>query len=163
MRDRAHTLLLRIFGRLPDSGRAVVIQILFPRFTAAAAVVLIAPDDRVLLVQQRYRDGWGLPGGFLHRREEPAAAARREVREEIGVDIGEPTGLPAAVRTPDRRHFSLVFRHEVDEPIVTRARPTSVEIVECAWFALDALPVLIDDIDQLLAAAGLEIPSGAVD
>ncbi|SCF49246.1 Protein-L-isoaspartate O-methyltransferase [Streptomyces sp. LcepLS] len=41
---------------------------------------------RVLLVEPTYKDGWDLPGGMLED-EEPAHAAVREVREELGIDV----------------------------------------------------------------------------
>jgi ADP-ribose pyrophosphatase YjhB (NUDIX family) len=54
----------------------------------AGRVVLLDPDDRVLLM--RYEDGppngvhWSTPGGGLNPGEEYAAGARRELAEETG-------------------------------------------------------------------------------
>jgi ADP-ribose pyrophosphatase YjhB (NUDIX family) len=42
----------------------------------------------VLMVRHSYGDrGWLLPGGRLKRGEAPAAGARREIGQEIGVDL----------------------------------------------------------------------------
>jgi len=53
--------------------------------------VLIADNEgRVLLTKRRgtARSGfWGLPGGFLEANEGPIEAAKRETKEEIGVEI----------------------------------------------------------------------------
>jgi len=54
----------------------------------AARVILLDPDDRVLLL--RYDDGppngrhWSTPGGGLNAGEDYPAAARRELAEETG-------------------------------------------------------------------------------
>lgn len=56
----------------------------------AARVILLDPDDRVLLM--RYDDGppngshWATPGGGLNQGEEYRAAALRELAEETGWD-----------------------------------------------------------------------------
>ncbi|NJP97988.1 NUDIX hydrolase [Nonomuraea sp. FMUSA5-5] len=46
-------------------------------------------DERgwVLLVDPAYKPNWDLPGGMAESNEPPAAAARREVKEELGLDL----------------------------------------------------------------------------
>lgn len=55
--------------------------------TAGAAIV----DGRRALITQRARDPhagkFDVPGGFLEPGEEPIAGLRREIREELGVEI----------------------------------------------------------------------------
>ncbi len=56
----------------------------------AARVLLLDPEDRVLLLEGQAPDGrrfWLAPGGGLDAGEGHAAAARRELREELGIDI----------------------------------------------------------------------------
>jgi 8-oxo-dGTP pyrophosphatase MutT (NUDIX family) len=54
----------------------------------AARVVLLDADDRILLVRSEWDDRtlWFTPGGGLEPGEEPEAGARRELREETGLD-----------------------------------------------------------------------------
>jgi len=54
--------------------------------THGAAVALWC-EGRILLVRASYRDCYTLPGGFVRRGEPPERAARREMREEIGLDL----------------------------------------------------------------------------
>lgn len=52
-----------------------------------ATGVLITDDlDRVLLLQPAYKPTWEIPGGTVREDESARAAARREVREELGID-----------------------------------------------------------------------------
>lgn len=45
--------------------------------------------DRVVIVKVRKRRAWEFPGGHVKEREELSEAARREAREEAGVELGE--------------------------------------------------------------------------
>jgi len=57
--------------------------------TRGVKLVLRDGDGRVLFVRHTYgdREGWELPGGGLHRGEAPQDGARREGREELGLDL----------------------------------------------------------------------------
>ena len=78
---------------------------------AAAAALFTDQAGRVLLVKPNYRDYWSLAGGILEHGEPPHVGCRREVFEEIGLDI-EPGPLlvigwvaPEGVRTKPIVHF----------------------------------------------------------
>ena len=51
------------------------------------AVVAVWWDGRILAVQQSYRANLSWPGGGIGRGEEPREAARRELREELGLEV----------------------------------------------------------------------------
>lgn len=55
-----------------------------------AVVALIEAEDRVLLIRRAVepaRGQWALPGGYMDAGELPDAALRREVHEEVGLEI----------------------------------------------------------------------------
>jgi 8-oxo-dGTP pyrophosphatase MutT (NUDIX family) len=54
-----------------------------PRIASGA---LFAEGSKVLLVRKTYGNGWDIPGGYVDGGESPAAACRREVHEELGID-----------------------------------------------------------------------------
>lgn len=58
-----------------------------PKVYASGAVLLRDEHDRVLIEKPGYRDHWLLPGGHVDPDEDVRMTARREVREELGLEI----------------------------------------------------------------------------
>ena len=58
-----------------------------PTKRLAACVLLFDDDNRLLVLETTYRREWLLPGGVVERNEAPWEGARREVREEIGIEL----------------------------------------------------------------------------
>lgn len=54
-----------------------------PHITAGA---LFVNDGQLLMVHKTYGNGWDIPGGYVDVGESPAAACRRELLEELGLD-----------------------------------------------------------------------------
>jgi len=58
-----------------------------PRKYVGAGVLITDGTGRVLMVQPTYKATWEVPGGVTEPAESAPAAARRECREELGLDI----------------------------------------------------------------------------
>lgn len=137
-----HRLLVAVYGLIPPSIRSRIVHVLAPSHILGAMVAVRSPRGRVMLVRHSYNRAWGLPGGLVDRGEQPAIAARRELREEVGMVV-ELLGDPSV--TVDQRQrvtrIGWVARAGDDDPETT-TRPTSPEIIEVGWFEPDALPAL---------------------
>ncbi|WP_422741155.1 NUDIX domain-containing protein [Micromonospora sp. WMMD754] len=113
----------------------------------SVSVVVVDDDARILLVRHAgHHDGWAVPGGAVDVGESPVEAAVREIREEIGVRIGEPRlldvlgGADYEVTYPngDRvAYVTAVYRAGVAQGAPV---PDHDEISELRWFAPDELP-----------------------
>lgn len=115
----------------------------FRRPTHSGAAVAVWHGGRLLLVRHSYRAGYGLPGGRIGRRESPAAAAARELREEVGIAVapGElsPVGA-AAYPAGHSRNAHYVFEfHPAHEPEIAIDNREIVEARFVAPHEADAL------------------------
>ncbi len=159
MARRAQTVLLAAYKRLPQAVRLFVIRRATPSFHVGAICVVERPDGHLLLVRQSYRSGgWGFPGGLLRRGEEPADGARRELKEELGVDV-DLDPLPVVVIDPGMRRVDVVFNGRL-APGSTAAEtgPHSPEISEARWFPPGALPNLLPEAASALIQLGRTNP-----
>jgi 8-oxo-dGTP diphosphatase len=142
MLHRLHRFALQVFRVTPKPLRRQVVRAVAPKYSVGATCLIERADGRVLLVQQSYRDRWGLPGGLLKRRETPADGARREVAEEVGLAV-ELLGEPAVVVEARLQRIDLVYRARPaagTDPDTARAR--TAEIEQVGWFHPDQLPEL---------------------
>ena len=152
---RTQTLLLAAYKRLPKPVRVFLIRRATPSFHVGAVCVIERADGDMLLVRQSYRrGGWGFPGGLLRRGEEPADGARRELEEELGVDV-ELDGLPVVVIDTAARRVDVVFNARLTtasaDPLHTRHSP---EITDVGWFPPGGLPSLLPEATSALIQLG---------
>ena len=132
-------LLAGLWRGAPSWVRRAGVLLTQARFTVTAAVVATDELGRVLLLKHLFRggSGWGVPGGFLEAGEQPADAARRELREEAGIEL-EDLRL-VSVRTLRRpRQVETLFAARVADS--SRAHVASGEVSRAEWFAPDQLP-----------------------
>ena len=102
----------------------------------AAAIPVTAAGEIVLLKRgfDPGKDLWTFPGGFVDLGESVEEAARREVREEIEVDV-ELTDIVGVYSRSDDRVVLIVFAAKIqDEP------QTTPEALQVEAFAPDEIP-----------------------
>ena len=130
-------LLAAIWRRAPRSMRRWTVRLSHPRFAVTAGVVITDARGRVLLLKHRFRPGtgWGMPGGFMEAGEQPEQALRRELREEVGLEVEElKLFTTRAFQSP--RQVEIVFTAcAIGDP-----DQLSFEIQKAAWFLPDELP-----------------------
>ncbi len=107
------------------------------RFTVTAAGIVFDERGRVLLLKHRFRSGsgWGIPGGFVEAGEQPEEGLRRELLEEIGLELDSAELiLTRTFKKP--RQIEIIFRCRSRGT----ALPQSMEIRKAGWFSATEMP-----------------------
>jgi 8-oxo-dGTP pyrophosphatase MutT (NUDIX family) len=136
---------------LPTRVRRAYLELTHPRFLLGVMALIRDERGRVLILEHTYRreHRWGLPGGYLKFREEPAAGLAREVLEETGLEIEVGDLLAVGLYSPHQ--LDLLYRAR----IVSGVLSATPEV--CGWRYADeaALDVVLPNQLDMLRRAGL--------
>lgn len=114
-------------------------------------------DLKIILIQRDlapFKGKWAIPGGFVRMAESLEDAARRELKEETGVEnvfLEQLYTFGEVKRDPRERvvsvaYYSLVNLRDHEIKAATDAR-------NAAWFSVDDLPPLAFDHNRIVDAA----------
>jgi 8-oxo-dGTP diphosphatase len=132
-----------------------------PAVTADIVLVTLELHPRVLLIKRKgepYAGTWALPGGYVEEMEPLRDAARRELKEETGLEGIELEQLHAfgdPGRDPRGWTITVAFLARVDPNRLTPKADDDAEAVE--WFFLDRLPKLAFDHAEIVERARVKI------
>jgi len=103
----------------------------------------ILRDGRILLVERRKipeAGHWNLPGGKVDFLEPVEAAVKREIREEIGVEVALEAMLCVTEMIGiDGQHWvSPIYRATIGKGEPVNCEPDKIAAI--GWFPLDAPP-----------------------
>ncbi len=92
-----------------------------------ATALVVESRGHVLLVREKGSSVFSLPGGGMRRGEKPEEAAAREVREEVGLQVGNTRRL--------FEYSSPVQRHQVvGARAAGKPKPDKKEVDKAIWW-----------------------------
>ena len=131
----------------------------YPRPSVTTDCVIFGYDTKeglsVLLIKrgiEPFKDHWAFPGGFIKMDEDAETGARRELREETGLETSyiEQFGCFSEVnRDPRERVITIAYYALVKKSDVVGGDDAS----EAHWFPIDNVPPLAFDHDRILRVA----------
>jgi 8-oxo-dGTP pyrophosphatase MutT (NUDIX family) len=117
-----------------------------PLLLPGTLVIVVDELDRILLTRRVDTGEWSLPGGHMEPGETITQTGRREVREEVGIDVGEMT-LVGIFSGPDY-YYKYPNGDEIYKVTVVYSAPwlpgelrlDRAEVSGAEFFALDEIP-----------------------
>ena len=108
--------------------------------TLGAVGCVIDERDKVLLVKHSYRAGWHFPGGGVEWGETTEAAMRRELAEEVGVEVigdADLHGVFTNFKSFPGDHIAFYIVRRWRRPVVPGP---NAEIIASGFYHADELP-----------------------
>lgn len=130
----------------------------YPRPAVTADCVVFSNDSdglSVLLIERAnepFKGCWAFPGGFMDMEENAEDCARRELKEETGLQLEhmEQIGVFTDVdRDPRGRTVSIAYSALVEKRPVIGAD----DAAQARWFPISEIPALAFDHEKILRAA----------
>ena len=102
--------------------------------------MLVTVLDRFLIIKNSYKKGWTLPCGMVDRRESEVEGAKRELKEETGIDceIKNLSFLKEYLSTKGFKKDHQFFFHLKLEQI-PKVTLDMTEVIDHRWISLEDL------------------------
>lgn len=125
-----------------ETGREI-----YPRTDAAIIVLVTDSEDRMVLGSNAMWEAqrYSLLAGFVEPGESLEAAVIREIFEESGLVVKNPTYW-GSQPWPFPASLMVGFRAELDEEASGNLRPDGTEIIDLRWFSREDLERALGDI-----------------
>jgi 8-oxo-dGTP pyrophosphatase MutT (NUDIX family) len=129
---------MRVLIQLAYAARRLLLRAFRVR-TTGVKVIVFNSDGALLLV----RNGYGashlfvLPGGGVSRGESPAAAAAREMREELGLELKNVDPVRTYTSAAEGKRDTIHLFRAVSDDV---PQVDGVEVIEARFCSLGALP-----------------------
>jgi mutator protein MutT len=128
--------------------------------TLVVAAALITKGGCILVAQREEKDDWGLhwefPGGTLEEDEGPQECIKRELREELGIEVEVGKMLEGVFKRYEGFNILLLAYHCT----ITAGAPSTIRCREVRWVGKEELtrlpmPPADEEIKAIILQGGL--------
>lgn len=148
-------MIYRLIGRIIHPAALVYFKLHNRLFKQRRARVVVRNEfDEILLVKTWIGHRlWSLPGGGVGRKETPLAAARRELQEEVGLNLA----------ITEFQYLETIKIHDYEAPIFTVMIEKNQlnlgdydrrEVTHIGWFDSEKLPEVAPAVAQMVKKLG---------
>ncbi len=116
------------------------------------ATVVIIKDGRVLLVRDKNKKQFSLPGGGFKHGETTIEAGAREIREELGL-VAQTVERLRHCDCEGRETYHKVCQAALNESFQPRIRDG--ELAEFTWWDMRSRIPVFDHVEAILSKAGV--------
>lgn len=111
--------------------------------------VVIYSGDEILFIKNNYGTrSWTFPGGGIKRGEMPENAARREVKEEVGINLDKVNFVSRILSEKEYKKDNIfVYRANTEN---MNFKIDDLEIQEAKWFSKNNLPEMSPVAEEIL-------------
>ena len=116
LRKTILSTLAYFWRKIPPRLRWSFLHLTQTRFLMGALAIVPDQENKILILNHRFRVPypWGLPGGFIKRKEHIRQGLCRELQEETGLTINPHRQPIIATLEPNAAHLTLIY---VADPI----------------------------------------------
>lgn len=112
-----------------------------PKKRMAAGIIIRDSEKRILMVEPNYKSNFEIPGGVVEENESPLECCKREVLEELGLDIAVKRMLCVDYNQAlGEKTESLMFIFdggEVNPEIIAQIKIDEVELLSFQFMVLE--------------------------
>lgn len=118
-----------------------------PTRTISAGLLLRDGADRIFMVKQKHKAYWDLPGGIIEPMESPIEGLRRELEEELGIDVAKGVDIGRLLgvqhfRNGTNEYYAYIFTSGIiDYPQEFAVMCLSPDVEEYRWMSLGQIVV----------------------
>ena len=129
------------------------IQLLIPKHRVGVNVICFDSQNNILMLNHVFHplSPWGLPGGWMDRRETPDLCGLRELKEETGITDATIYETLTYFRNDGPDHLNIIVLAQIDA-LKPTIKIDHAEIVDYMW----ATPQLVPETITSHTAIGLQ-------
>ncbi|MBU2104415.1 MAG: NUDIX domain-containing protein [Nanoarchaeota archaeon] len=105
-----------------------------------AGAVIYNDKGKIFLMSSQKWKGWVVPGGEVKENEKDEEALRREIKEELGIELESIVKVGEKIKPPSRdfkdEETKFVFIDFFAKSLNDEITPNE-EILDCGWFTID--------------------------